>query len=303
VIRVASLYPPATEIAFAVGAGKQLVGVSHECDFPPHVKQLNAVTAARFDPEGMSSREIYQEKVETSQKFGGLYRLSETALWELHANVLLTQGPADFSSVSLQGIRAIAEGLSPRPEVVALYPRHLDDVIEDHMRVGFAVGRTKEAKERTEQMRERIDDVASTVRLPRRPGVAFIQWLDPCFSGGYWIPQLIEIAGGIDVLNIPGVSPSPVDFTELRRQNPDVLIVACEGLSIERTRKEMSLLTRRVGWVRIAAVRTARVFIGDGAVFTRAGPRILQALRAIAWTTCPDRFPKPAPEILQPYRR
>lgn len=300
--RVASLYPPATEIAFAVGAGKQLVGVSHACDFPPQVKELKTVTAPRFDPEELSCREIYEQKVELSQRFGSLYRLSETDLWGLQANVLLTQGPSDFSVVSLQGIRAIAEGLNPRPEVLALYPRHLDDVIEDHVRVGFAVGRLEEARKRADQMRERIDDVVRTVAGHRRLRVAFIQWLDPCFSGGYWIPQLIETAGGADVLNIAGVSPSPVDFDDLRRNNPDVIIVACEGLSIDRVKREMSVLTRRRGWHHLAAVRSARVFIGDGPCFTRAGPRVLIALRAIAWAIRPQEFPQPPEDVLQMYR-
>ena len=301
-LRIASLYPPATEIAFSVGAGEQVVGVSHACDHPPEAKERKAVTQARFNADGLSSREIYNLKVELNQKFGSLFRLSETALWGARANVLLTQGPADFSVVSLQGIKAIAEGLTPRPQVLALYPRHLDDVLEDHTRVGFTVGRLQEARERVEELRERIARVTREVRAPRRLRVAFIQWLDPCFSGGYWIPQLVEIAGGTDVLNIAGVSPSPVGLTELRRQNPEVIVVACEDLGIDRVKQEMSLLTRRPGWRHLAAVRSARVFVGDGPCFTRTGPRVVDALEALAWAICPQSFPPPPPGVLELYR-
>ena len=113
-MRITSLYPTATEIAFAIEAGDDVVGVSHECDFPPEAKERKVVTKARFDPSEMTSAEIYQEKVETIRKFGSLYRLDETAMWGCQADVVITQGPGDFSLVSLHGVRAIAEGLNPK---------------------------------------------------------------------------------------------------------------------------------------------------------------------------------------------
>ena len=298
-MRITSLFPTATEIAFALGAGDDVVGVSHECDYPPEATERKVVTKSRFDPSEMTSAEIYHEKVETNRKFGSLYRLDETAMWGCQAEVVITQGPGDFSLVSLHGVRAIAEGLNPRPELMILYPRHLDDVLDDHSRVGFAIRRMGEARELVEEMRERVAAVEAAAKGARRRLVAFVQWLDPSFSGGYWIPQLIETAGGVDALNTSGLSPTRFHWAELRHHNPEVLIIACEDMNIERLRSEMHVLSERPGWWELNAKRADRVFIGDGACFTRAGPRLIEGLEAVAWAINPDRFPEPRPDVLQ----
>jgi iron complex transport system substrate-binding protein len=253
--KVTSLFPSATEIVFAIGAGEQLVGVSHDCDHPPEAAERKAVTKQRFDPEGLTSAEIYREKAEVNKKFGSVYRLDETGLWGLMSNVIITQGPSDFSLVSLPGIRAIAEGLNPRPELVILYPRHLDDVFDDFSKVGFAVGRLPEARALLDQMNERIAAVEEGSRGKRQPRVAFVQWMDPSFSGGYWIPQMIGIAGGADVLNTAGLSPSRFEWNQLRAYDPDIVVIACEDLSIDRVRWEAEILFDRPGWKELSAVK------------------------------------------------
>jgi iron complex transport system substrate-binding protein len=300
-MRITSLYPTATEIAFAIGAGDEVVGVSHACDYPPEVKERQAVTKARFDPADLASAEIYRQKVETSRGFGSVYRLDETALWGLRSDVLLTQGPGDFSLVSLEGVRAGAEGLNPRPNLMILYPRHLDDVLDDLARVGFAVGHLPEARELVYSMRERIEAVEQTVADARRRYVAFVQWLEPTFSSGYWVPQLIQAAGGRDMFNTPGLSPNRLSWRELRKKNPDLLVIACEDIGIEQISEEMRMLTERPGWNELSAVRRERVFVGDGAVFSRAGPRIIDGLEALAWAINPDLFPEPAPQVLRKF--
>ncbi len=300
--RVASLFPTATEIVFAVGAGEQLAGVSHDCDYPPEARERKAVTHPRFDPSELTSSEIYRQKVENSRRFGSVYRLDETAMWGLRADVIITQGPSDFSLVSLPGIRAIAEGLNPRPELITLYPRHMDDVLEDHIRVGLAAGRLNEARDVVDGINERMSAVDHALRRARSVRVAFIQWLDPCFSGGYWIPQLIEAAGGVDALNTAGLSPGPVVWSDLRRRDPDAIVVACEDLGIERIKREMAILSERPGWKDLTAVRLNRVYLGDGAVFTRAGPRLVDAIEALAWALHPNLVDKPAShELLRTY--
>jgi iron complex transport system substrate-binding protein len=300
-MRVTTLFPSATEIVFAIGAGDDVVGVSHACDYPPEARQRNAVTKERFNTSEMSSAEIYRRRVETTRQFGSLYRLDETAMWKCQANVVLTQGPAEFSLVSLHAVRAIAEGLNPRPELLVLYPRHLDDVLDDHARAGFATGRLSEARQLVDEMRERIAAVEATVRGERRRQVGFIEWIDPPISGGFWIPQLIEIARGQDTLNTPGLSPGRFHWPELRKQNPDTLIIACDGSSIKRVLSDMTLLTERTGWWELTARRLGRVYIGNGDYFTRAGPRLIEGLEALAWALHPDLFPAPSPDVLQRY--
>jgi iron complex transport system substrate-binding protein len=300
-MRVTTLFPSATEITFAIGAGDEVVGVSHACDYPPAAKERKAVTKERFDPGELSSAEIYRRKVETTRQFGSLYRLDETAMWGCQADVVFTQGPAEYQLVSIHAVRAIAEGLNPRPEVVTLYPRHLDDVIDDHVRAGFAVRHMGEARQLADRMRERIAAVETALSGMKRRRVAFIQWLDPIVCGGFWIPQLIEIARGVDTLNTAGLTPTSFNWPDLRKQDPDTLIIACDGLSIERVHSEMQLLTDRPGWWELPARRLGRVFIGDGGCFTRAGPRLIDGLEAIAWALHPDLMPPPPSHVLQKY--
>ena len=300
-MRIASLYPTATEIAFAIGAGEDVVGVSHACDHPKTASERKAVTHARFDPSELSSREIYRQKVDISQKFGSLYRLDESALWAARVNVLITQGPGDLPLVSLQNVRAVAEGLNPRPSLLILYPRHLDDVFDDHARVGFEVGRLPEARELVLGMHGHIETVTRAAKEAKKRTVAFLQWLDPPFAGGYWIPQLIEIAGGTDVLNTAGLSPTRVHWPDVRKRNPEIIVVACEDMGIERIRWEMRLLSDRPGWDSLKAVKNGDVYIANGSYFTRAGPRLTEGLDALAWVLNPDLFARPGPQILQRY--
>jgi iron complex transport system substrate-binding protein len=299
-MRITSLFPTATEIAFAIGAGEEVVGVSHACNYPPEAKDRTVVTRARFDPEQLASSEIFRQKTETNKQFGSIYRLDETALWGLRSDVLLTQGPGDFSLISLQGVRAIAEGLNPRPDLMILYPRHLDDVLDDQSRVGYVTGHLPESKELVYKMRERIEAVEEAVEGARRRRVALIQWLDPFLSSSFWVPQLIEIAGGRDVLNTAGLSPNQFEWQPFKKRDPEVIIISPENMGIERTMTEVKLLTERPGWFEMEASRRGRVFVGDGPVFTRAGPRLVDGLEAMAWAIHPDRFPKPSPDVLRP---
>lgn len=297
--RTVSLFPTATEIAFAIGAGDDLVGVSHACDYPVEAAERTAVTKPRFDQSEMSSREIHDLKLEAMKKFGSIYRLDETALWGMQAKVLITQGPADISLVSLPGVRAIAEGLNPRPILLILNPRHLDDVFDDHARVGFALRHLEEARELVLQMERRIEAVEKNLRGARRQSVAFFQWMDPPIAGGHWVPQLIELAGGRDVLNTAGLAPITVAWDGIRKKNPDVIVVACEDMGINRVRDEIRLLTDRPGWRDLKAPRRGLVFIGDGRCFTRAGPRLVDGLEGLAWALNPSAFPRPPEHVLQ----
>lgn len=297
--RTVSLFPTATEIAFAIGAGDDVVGVSHACDFPAEARGRTVVTKPRFDASEMSSREIYYQKTEAARKYGSVYRLDETALWGMKAKVMITQGPADISLVSLPGVRAIAEGLNPRPILLILNPRHLDDVFDDHSRIGFALRRLEEARDLVRDMERRIETIQDNLRGARRQNVAFLQWMDPTIAGGYWVPQLIELAGGTDVLNTAGLAPVAVDWQHIRKKNPDVIVVACEDMSVGRAREEFRLLSDRPGWRDLKAARRGLVFVGDGRCFTRAGPRLVDGLESLAWALNPNLFPRPPAHVLQ----
>lgn len=298
-MRIASLFPAGTEIVYAIGAGEELVGVSHACDQPPEALERPKATAPRFDASGLSSREIRERQRELIRSFGSLYRLSESGLWGMRPELLVAPGPGELPAVSLENVRAIAQGLNPRPKLVLLFPRHLDDVLDDHVRVGFETGRIEAGRELRERMWDRIEAVEDRAGTGVARKVAFVSWPDPPFAGGYWIPQLVELAGGVDVLANPGFAPSEFQVDELMSRDPDVIVFACEGLSIERTLQALGSFTGREGWGRLRAVRRNRVYVGDGACFGRAGPRLLDGLEALAWAIHPERFPEPSPEVLR----
>lgn len=300
-MRISSLCPAGTEIVFAVGAGDDVVGVSHACDFPPEAGDREVVTKPRFDPSELSSHQIYNEKLDAVRAFGSVFQLHEPTLCGLGSDVLITPGPGELPLVALDDVRAVTDGLDPRPELLMLYPHHLDDVLDAYARVGFEVGRFQEASALVDGLRERKQAVEDATLGVARPRVAFIQWLDPAISGGFWIPQMIEFAGGSDALNTPGVPGSLFDWQGLAERDPDIVVVACEDMDIERARLEKELFTDRPNWRKINAVRSDRVFIGHGSYFTRYGPRLFDGLEALAWAIHPDLFQPPAPEVLQKF--
>lgn len=296
--RVVSLFPGGTEIAFALGAGEDVVGVSHACDHPPEVAERPKATQPRFDPSELPSGEIYRQKVELARRFGSLGRLSETRLWEMRPDVIVIPGPGELPAVSLEGVRAIAEGLNPRPSLVILYPRHLDDVVDDVLRVGFEVGRMAEARELAGSLRRRIDAVEQRAALGVPHSIGFIQWIDPAISGGHWIPQMIETAGGVDVLNTAGFTPSRFDWHTLKRRHPDFLVFACEDVAPAQLEAEIGWLLDDRFWEGVRAVERGRVYVGDPTCFVRPGPRVVDGLEALAGMLHPDLFPR-RPDILR----
>lgn len=297
-MRIVSLYPAGTEIVFALGAGDEVVGVSHACDYPPEVQELDRATRPRFDPSDLSGPEIHEARLEADRQFGSQFRLSESSLWSMRPDVMVVPGPSDLPPVSLENVRAIAEGLNPRPQLVILYPRHLDDVINDHARIGFEIGRMADARQLRDALWERIDTVEGMVGEVTHRSVAFIQWAEPLLAGGYWIPQLIEIAGGVDVLGTPGVAPNRITPPRIRQRDPDVIVFACDEMSSERTREEIRPLFHDPYWVRLRAVQRDRVFVADGRYFTRPGPRLVDGLEALAWAIHPELFAPPRSHIL-----
>jgi len=295
--RIVSLLPATTEIASALGLGGQLVGRSHECDFPPEVLSLPALTAPRVDPMG-SSRAIH-EAVGRSREVGGptpLFSLDTARLATLAPDLILTQAACDVCAVSADEVRGAAAKLPRPPRVVAVNPSTLDDVMNDIITVGRETGTLAKAREFVARLRARVASVACRVRTFReRPRVAVIEWLDPPMAAGNWVPEMVAIAGGIDVLGRAGAHSHWISWDDVAAADPDVVVLVPCGFTLDRVIAEATSLPVREPLARLRAARDGRLVAIDGHhLFNRPGPRLVDSLEALAGILHPDRFRFPA---------
>lgn len=290
--RIVSLIASATEIVCALGFRDQLVGRSHECDYPPSVMELPVCTEPKFPTVG-SSREI-DERVKTILRDAlSVYRVHTDRLRELRPDVIVTQSHCQVCAVSLSDVeQALDDWLGARPRLVSLEPNTLADVWESIAQVARALDAPERGTQLVQRLKERITAIAEQARtLSDKPTVAYIEWIEPLMAGGNWMPELIERAGGINLFGIAGAHSPRLSWEEIVETDPDVLFVAPCGFDIERTRAEMAALTRRAEWTRLKAVRSGRVYLADGnQFFNRPGPRLVQSLEILAEALHPNVF-------------
>jgi iron complex transport system substrate-binding protein len=292
--RVVSLLPSLTEIVCALGAGDRLVGRSHECDHPPGIERLPSLT----QPRAASAPEARSRDVDGSLR--GLLRdalspfaLDEQRLAALAPELILTQDQCRACAVSLVDVeRALARTLGFAPRVVSVAPRTLGEVWETIASVAEALGCAGAGAALLARLGERVTAIGERAgRAARRPRVALVEWLDPLMLAGHWTAELIAIAGGEPVLVGAGERSRWIAWRELVAADPEVIVVAPCGFPIERTRRELALLTALPGWRALPAVRGERVFLADGsAFFNRAGPRLVESLEILAGAIHPALF-------------
>ncbi|GAB4813238.1 hypothetical protein N2152v2_000284 [Parachlorella kessleri] len=294
-VRVATLLPSATEILWVVAGDYpdkcQLVGRSHECDWPELVKSLPVLTGAKNAFE--SSKQMDEAVRSTLASGESLYTLDITTLQELRPDVVITQSLCHVCSVNYCLVERLTAQMDPQPQLVDLNPQNLDDVLQDMQKVGDAVGLSREAAGKVQHLQDRIAAAVSTAGaaaaqrqakgLPP-PRVGFLEWTDPLFIGGHWTPQLIHMAGGEHPLNPPkdggGAGKSfTVEPEQLLASDPDWLIICPCGFEIPQALREMRIMVEAPWWNQLRAVREGRVVIVDGDhMFNRPGPRLVEAL-------------------------
>lgn len=301
-MRIVSLLPSATEIVCALGLEDGLVGVTHECDYPPSVRRLRKVTRTLI-PTQASSAEIdalVRDRLATDR---ALYSLDMEALEELQPDVIVTQALCDVCAVAEDEVRSAARGLRSRPEVVNLEPMSLAEVFLAIRQVGEATGTSRRADQVIERLSARVTVVAErSVQLTSRPRVALLEWLDPPFSCGHWNPELVRLAGGIESLGREGRPSRSLTWDEVVHSSPEAVLVACCGYDIERTLRDLPALFLDPGLREMPAVRSGRVFVADGSQhFSRPGPRLVESLEILANALHPDVHPLPegVPAALQ----
>ncbi|PJF35248.1 MAG: cobalamin-binding protein [Candidatus Thermofonsia Clade 1 bacterium] len=291
-MRVVSLLPSSTEIVCALGMADHLVGRSHECDYPEQVKALPVCTAPKFDPHGTSA-EINQRVREVLREALSVYRVDEALLQRLQPDVILTQSLCEVCAVSLAEVQKAVCTWSQAARIVSLEPNRLEDIFADIHRVAEALGVPESGERLVMDIRWRMEVVADRAqRLPHKPTVACLEWIDPLMAAGNWIPQLVEMAGGINLFGEAGAHSPWLAWEALREADPEVIILMPCGFDIARTAQDLPILQALEGWHKLRAVQTGQVYLTDGnQYFNRPGPRLLQSLEILAEILHPKVFP------------
>jgi iron complex transport system substrate-binding protein len=285
-MRIASLLPAATDLVAELGLADALVGRTHECDWPPEaVAGIPVVTAAGLDPEALSSREISDAVGGSAHSGSSLYRLDGERLAALRPDVVLTQDLCDVCAVSYRTVCEAVRVLEAETRVISLEPRTLPDVLDCLTEVGAVLGVPETARRRRAELEARLRRVTEAVAGLERPRVAAIEWLDPLWPAGHWVPEQIETAGGTPLLAQPGEHTRAMEWQALRDAAPEVLLLMPCGFPPERTEAEWRLLTALPGWRELPAVRSGEVWVLDGpAYFNRPGPRVVRgAVMTVRW--------------------
>ncbi len=275
----------------ALGCGGQLVGRSHECDFPAEVTSLPVCTESKLLPNA-TSREIDEQIHNLLGASLSIYRLNTRLLQELKPTLILTQSQCDVCAASEAEVaKALGNWHGATPQILSLTPHRLADVWEDLRRVAAVLGVAERGKEVLRALKVRCVDVIEKSCLLQRPSVACLEWLDPLMGAGNWVPELVELAGGKNLFGEAGKHTGRLRWEELRAVDPEVIIALPCGFGLARTRVEMRSLLDRPGWAELKAVRKQRVFIADGsAFFNRPGPRLVESLEILAEILHPEKF-------------
>ena len=282
--RIVSFLPAATEMVYALGLGDRLIGVSHECDFPLVAKQKPVVVRPSLEFAALTPHEIDDAVVHQLHSGASMYAVDETLLRDLEPDLILTQDLCQVCAPSGNEITRLLASLETRPDVLYFTPKTLADVWSDLHALGDRTGTRDRAEQVVAGAEQRIAAVVERVsRAADRPRVFFAEWIDPVYCAGHWIPEMIELAGGIDPLARPGGESVRVEWTDVVASAPDVVIVAPCGFSADTATAQIPLLEQRPGWNDLPAVRTGRVHPVDAnAFFARPGPRLVDGIELLA---------------------
>jgi iron complex transport system substrate-binding protein len=294
-MRICSLLPGATEIACALGLADELVGVSHECDFPAAARNKPVMVRSRIDPTMIGSGEIDRQVGDLLRSNQSLYALDEKLFKDSEPDLILTQGLCDVCALDYNDVVQAARSLPRDPTIVSLDPHCLADILNDVLRIGEATQRSRQAESLVQKLEFRIQAVRDrTARSASKPRVSCLEWFDPLYIAGHWVPEMVEIAGGNDILGTAGEPSVKVEWNAVVASLPEILILMPCGFDLDRAVRESSLLKNRPGWQTLPAVKDGRIFAVSGAdYFSRPGPRLIDGLEILSQLFHPDLSPAP----------
>lgn len=294
-VRIVSLVPHATELLFALGLGDEVVGVTHECDHPPQAARLPHVTRDEL-PAGLTSREIDAAVRERTEQGAAIYGLNERLLAELQPDLIVTQALCPVCAVSYEDVVSVAQDLPTCPKVVALDPKTFGETMGDVRTIAQATGAKDAALDLVARQRARVDAVRIAVNNARRVPVAALEWLDPVFVAGHWTPQLVDLAGGIDVLGFAGEPSEQLPWEAVAAAAPEVVVVMPCGYDAARALQEAETYAAQLAGLGAGRV----VAIDASATFSRPGPRLVDGLEILAHILHPQlvtQAPGPVHEL------
>lgn len=299
-MKICSFLPAGTEIACALGLEEQLAGVSHECDYPSSVRSKPVVVRSAVETAGLANAEIHQRIQERLGQGESLYLIDVPLLQGIQPDLLLTQDLCDVCSISTQLTLEAIETLERKPAIVSLTPRDLEGVWASILEVGRAAGSKGDAEDLVARVRARVKRVAERCRAAARARVCFLEWTDPRYAPGHWLPEMVELAGGQELFGRKGEPSFEVRWEQICEAQPEVLVIGPCGYSLERAAGEMGTLARLPGFRDLPAFHERRIFVVDsGSYFSRPGPRLADGVEILAailhpelglWNPPPDSY-------------
>ena len=290
-MRIVSFLPSATETLYELGAGNQIVGVTHECKYPPQARKKPRVIRSSFDAGQMTGRDIDNKVVELMRTGKDIYIIDENTLKRVSPDLIVAQGLCEVCSPFTKEIdRAVSLLEDRRPDVLVLDPHDLDDILVSIMDVAEKIGKVREGRKLVASLQKRIDMVRSmTMKLKLKPKVLCVEWIDPLFTAGHWVPQMVEYAGGINCLSSAGEPSRRMDIDEAVQLDPDIIVLMPCGFDIQQTLKELPVLASNEKWKSLQAVKNGNVFaVNASAYFSKPGPRTVTGLEIIAKILHPE---------------
>ncbi|MBI1869561.1 MAG: cobalamin-binding protein [Chlamydiae bacterium] len=293
-MRIVSFLPSATEIVYSLGLGDQLVGVTHECDFPPEAKSKPIVVRANLDTAHLEQNEIDRLVSQHLRKGKSLYQVDELLLKKLIPDLIITQNLCQVCAPSGNEVTQSLKSLPHSPKILWLTPKNLNDIFKNILEVGQTINHEKKANELVQSLQERIKKIKEfTDHLIERPKVFFMEWLDPIYNGGHWISEMIKISGGFDPLAQDGSDSKRIDWQDVLDLAPEIIILSPCGMNLDQVIKQSSLLKKYSHWQKLPAVQKNQVFAVDAnAYFARPGPRIVEGIEILAKIIHPELFLK-----------
>ena len=286
-MRIVSFHPTGTEFAYALGLGRSVVGVSHECDYPPAARRKPVVSTSFIDPEGMTSAEIDRVVSEAGRTGSSLYRVDVELVARLRPDLLLIQNLCDVCATPPTDLKPVLAAVRPRPKVVPQHAHDFEGMFTDLRELAAATGTDARPLERS--LRRRVDAVVRRARRLEKRRVFCLEWLDPPFASGHWVPEMVALAGGMDVLARPKRDSVRIPWQAIVDAAPDVIIVMPCGFTLQRTRRELSRMAGRPEW----SALKGEVYVADGhSYFNGSGPRLVDGLEILAEIIHPGEFPR-----------
>ena len=278
-MKIVSLLPSSTEIVCKLGFCENLVGVSHECDYPLSVKDLPILTKPRFSPIE-SSQKIDNSVQDLLKKGLSVYEVNTDLLKKLAPDLIITQAQCEACAVSLNDVKkAVSDWVGNKPDIISLEPNYLDEVWSDFERVGEKLNSSDSYLKFKTEIEQRLENLKQkSQHLSKRPTVVCVEWIDPLMIAANWVPELVDIAGGINMLSKPGSHSHIFKWEEIIESNPDFIIMMPCGFDINRTLEEINILKQKPDWSKLEAVKSNHVFVVDGnQYFNRPGPRLIES--------------------------